>query len=174
MISFSLDDALNILSRTPKVMRAWLTDLPGDFPFNNEGPDTWSPFDVMGHLIHGERTDWIERANRVLGKGPNEFNPFDREAQFKESEGKTLGQLLDEFESVRQENLAKLKAMNIQDEDLDKTGIHPEFGEVTLRQLLSTWVAHDHTHIAQIARVIGKQYLEEVGPWKQYLGIMNR
>jgi hypothetical protein len=174
-ISYSIDDACAILIRTPAVLETMLAGLPDAWLRNNEGGETWSPFDIAGHLLHGERTDWIPRLAKVMGSDPdNHFMPFDRFAQFRESEGKTIAAVLEEFSVIRKQNLAVLRSANITQEDLDaRTGIHPQFGEVTLRQLLSTWVAHDLAHIAQIARVMAKQYKDEVGPWKEYLRIMT-
>lgn len=174
-MKYTLPEAIAVLSRTPAVLDSLLRDLPDAWTLPNEGPDTWSAFDVVGHLIHGEKTDWIPRARLILSDAADKrFESFDRFAQFENSRGKTLSQLLDAFAHVRQENLNALKAWNLTDADLDKTGIHPEFGTVTLRQHLATWVAHDLGHIAQIARVMAKQYREETGPWVKFLGILNR
>lgn len=174
-MKYTLSDAIAILERTPAVLDRLLRDLPGAWTSPNEGPDTWSAFDVIGHLIHGEKTDWIPRARLILSDAMDKrFEPFDRFAQFENSKGKTLSQLLGEFASLRAENLNTLKSWNLQEFDLEKTGIHPAFGAVTLRQLLATWVTHDFTHIGQIARVMAKQYKEEVGPWVQYIGILNQ
>lgn len=167
---FTVELGLEILERTPAVLRAWLSGLSPAWVTANEGPDTWNPYDVVGHLIHGERTDWMTRAKMILGGGGT-FATFDRFAQFRESEGKSLAQLLDEFEAVRRENLAALKAFALTGEDLDRTGTHPKFGTVTLRQLLSTWVAHDLDHLMQISRVMGKQLKDDVGPWTEYLRV---
>ncbi len=140
----------------------------------NEGDNTWSAYDIVGHLIHGEKTDWITRAKIILGNSPNkEFEAFDRFAQYENSRGKTLNQLLDDFESLRAENLKELKSFNITNKDLFLEGIHPHFGKITLKHLLSTWVAHDLGHIAQISRVIAKQYKSEVGPWLEYITILQ-
>lgn len=174
-MKYALPDAIAILERTPSVLDGWLRDLPDAWTSPNEGPDTWSAFDVMGHLIHGEKTDWIPRARIILSEAADKrFEPFDRFAQFENSVGKTLSQLLDEFASLRSDNLKTLKSWNLQETDLDKTGIHPAFGTVTLRQHLATWVTHDFTHISQIARVMAKQYKEEVGPWVKYIGVLNQ
>jgi len=141
----------------------------------NEGPDTWSPFDVVGHLIQGERTDWIPRARMILEEGRSRaFEPFDRFAQFRDSEGKTLDALLDEFGRLRAQSLATLKAWQLTDAQLALEGEHPVFGAVTLRQLLATWTAHDVSHLAQISRVMAKQYRDAVGPWRAYLPVMDR
>lgn len=174
-MKYAISDAIAVLERTPAVLDCLLRGLPDVWTSPNEGPDTWSVFDVIGHLIHGEKTDWIPRARLILSDAPDkQFEPFDRFAQFQNSAGKTLPQLLDEFASLRSENLNALTSWNLQESDLEKTGIHPAFGAVTLRQLLATWVAHDCTHIAQIARVMAKQYKEEVGPWVAFLGILNQ
>ena len=164
-----------ILERTPATLRAMLSGLGPEWIDENEGLDTWSPFDIVGHLVHGEHTDWIARADIILAQGESRrFLPFDRTAMFRESQGKNLGQLLDEFESIRKSNLEIARKWSLTEEQLDLTGEHPKFGSVTLRQLLSTWVAHDLSHIAQIARVMAKQYRDAVGPWREYLPIMDR
>ncbi len=174
-MKYALEKALPILERTPAVLKLMLDGLSGEWITSNEGPDTWSPYDVAGHLLHGEHTDWMVRIKICLSDtGDKKFAPFDRFAQFHESEGKTLGQILDEFAAARKQNLDELKAMGLTPADLDKTAVHPSFGTVTLRQLLATWVAHDLSHIAQVARVMAKQYKEEVGPWVEYLSIMHR
>ena len=173
-MKFSLEKSIHILDRTPAVLKTLLRNLPEDWTAPNEGPDTWSPYDVVGHLIHGEKTDWIPRARIILEQGEKQpFTPFDRFAQFVESKGKTLNQLLDEFESHRTDNIKTLKALNITEADLTKTGIHPEFGAVTLENLLAAWVVHDLGHIHQISRVMAKQYTNEVGPWTQYMGVLK-
>ena len=169
-----MDDAVAILSRTPATFNALLRDLPDGWLNVNEGDNTWSPFDVVGHLIHGERTDWMERAGIILEHGESTpFKKFDRLAQFRDSQGRTLGSLLDEFAELRAKNLRDLQDLQLTDADLDRKGTHPELGTVTLRQLLSTWVAHDLDHIVQIARVLARQYSEEVGPWRAYLRIIS-
>lgn len=173
-MEFNLEHAIAVLSQTPRTLRSMLENLPREWAENNEGPETWSPYDILGHLIHGEKTDGIPMMEIILSDGSNKkFEPFDRFAQFKESQGKTLRQLLDEFDSLRKENIAKLRAKNLRAADFSKTGIHPAFGDVTLAQLLSTWVAHDLNHIAQIVRVMAKQYKTEVGPWMEYLRILQ-
>lgn len=171
---FSFGDALPILRRTPAVLRALLWDLPQPWAQGTEGPDTWSPFDIVGHLIHGERTDWITRTEILLDHGEAKpFPPFDRFAQFEASRGKTLHELLDTFAEARAASLLRLESLGLQDEDLDRRGRHPELGPVTLRELLATWVAHDLSHIAQTARVMGRQYSAEVGPWRAYLPMLG-
>jgi len=169
---FTVPHGLEVLERTPAVLRALLGGLSDDWTTATEGPDTWSPYDVVGHLIHGERTDWMTRAE-IIRAGGGTFKTFDRFAQFHESAGKTLPQLLDEFEAVRRENLARVRGWQLTDRDLAMTGTHPVFGTVTLRQLMSTWVAHDLDHTMQIARVMGRQLTADVGPWVEYLRIVR-
>jgi len=141
---------------------------------NNEGSETFSPYDVVGHLIHGEKTDWTVRSKTIMEFGLSKtFEPYDRFAQFEESKGKTLSSLLIEFEKLRNENIAWLKSLLLTETDLDKKGMHPSLGEVTLRNLLSCWVVHDLTHFAQITRVMAKQYKEEIGPWTEFFRILN-
>lgn len=173
-MEFNVDKSVQILGRTPSVLKALLQNLHDDWVVNNEGPDTFSPYDVIGHLIHGEKTDWRVRATMIMEYGESKtFVPYDRFAQFDESKGKSLQQLLDEFDKLRTENLEWLVALQLSSEDLDKKGVHPSLGAVTLRQLLSTWVVHDLTHIAQVSRVMAKQYKEEIGPWVEFFRIMN-
>jgi hypothetical protein len=174
-MEFDLGAGVAVLERTPATLRAMLEGLPADWTDATEGPDTWSPYVILGHLIHGERTDWIARAEIILEQGPNRrFTPYDRFAQFRESQDKTLAALLDEFESLRRENLTTLAAWRLSDDQLELTGEHPEFGSVTLRQLLATWVTHDLGHVAQTARVMAKQYRDAIGPWRAYLPIVDR
>jgi len=174
-MDFDLDTGIAVLERTPNTLRAMLSGLPHAWIDATEGPDTWSPYVVIGHLNHGERADWIPRAQIILAQGANRrFEPFDRMAQFHESKGKSLAQLLDEFEKLRAHSLSTLKEWHLTEAQLALEGEHPAFGPVTLRQLLATWVAHDLGHIAQIARVMAKQYRDAVGPWRQYLPIMDR
>lgn len=174
-MEFDLTTGIVVLERTPAVMRAMLAALPDAWTTANEGPETWTPYDIMGHLIHGERTDWIPRARIILDQGASRrFAPFDRFAQFRESEGKPLGDLLDELARLRADNLATLAGWRLTDAQLALEGEHPELGRVTLRQLLATWVAHDLGHIAQTARVMAKQYRDAVGPWRAYLPVMDR
>lgn len=175
MISFRLDEAIQILESTPATINALLKGKPEAWINNNEGNETWSPFDVVGHLVHGEKTDWISRMKIILmGEGGKSFEPFDRFAQFETSKGKTMDTLLDEFASLRKRNIETLKGKNLQENDLDRKGIHPSLGEVTLRQLLATWTVHDLSHIAQICRVMSKQYTDEVGPWKAYIPLLSK
>jgi hypothetical protein len=170
----SLEKSFEILERTPAVLRTLLGNLHDDWVMNNEGPETFSPYDVVGHLIHGEKTDWITRMKIILESGLSRpFDPYDRFAQFEESKGKSLQQLLDEFGQLRKTNLEWLQSLDLTEEDLDKKGLHPSLGEVTLRNLLATWVVHDLTHIAQITRVMAKQYKEEMGPWPEFFRILS-
>ena len=168
-------NAVAILVRTPRVLRTLLDGLSAEWTDATEGGETWSPSIVVGHLIHGERTDWMARANIILEQGANRrFEPYDRLAQFEESKGKSLAMLLDEFEQLRATNVATLRSWALTDEQLAQTGEHPAFGSVSLRQLLSTWVAHDLGHLTQTTRVLAKQLRDEVGPWRQYLSVMDR
>ena len=171
---FALASAVPVLSRTPRVLDVLLRDLPPPWITATEGPSTWSPYDVVGHLIHGERTDWMPRVEHLLTHGDSKpFQAFDRYAQFENSKGMTLGQLLDTFATLRADNIRRLEALELEDVDFERTGLHPELGRVTLGQLLATWVAHDLDHIVQVARVMGRQYSREVGPWSQYLRIIE-
>lgn len=173
-MNFTLEKSLEILERTPKVLITMLQDISDDWTSANEGGETWSVYDILGHLIHGEKTDWVPRADIILSETTDKaFKPFDRFAQFEDSKGKTLNQLLDEFKILREHNVEHLRSKKLTDKNLEEKGIHPAFGEVTLSQLLSTWVAHDLNHIAQISRVMAKQYLTEVGPWTAYLKILQ-
>jgi uncharacterized damage-inducible protein DinB len=174
-MEFDLAAGTTVLERTPRVLRALLADLSPTWTDATEGPETWSPYDVVGHLIHGERTDWLARARLILAQGPERrFAPYDRFAQFHESQGKTLADLLDEFAALRAENLTTLAGWRLTEAQLALEGEHPAFGAVTLRQLLATWVAHDLAHLAQVSRVMAKQYREAVGPWRAYLPVMDR
>ena len=171
---YSVEKSIEILETTPAVLKALLSGIHEDWLMNNEGPETFSPYDVIGHLIYGEKTDWVPRAKIILEFGLSKpFTPWDRFAQYEESEGKTLQQLLDEFEIVRRENMIWFKSLSLTEADLDKKGMHPQLGEVTLRHLLATWVVHDLTHIAQITRVMAKQYKEDMGPWPEFFRILN-
>jgi len=173
-MEFKIDDALPILERTPHVVSLLLRNLPEGWIYQNEGGETWTAYDVIGHYIHGEKTDWIPRMQIILGDGDKHFVPFDRFAQFRDSKGKTLEQLLDEFASLRKQNIQQLKSIELTGQVLNRKGIHPQFGEVTFKELLSSWVVHDLTHINQITRVMAKQYTEAVGPWKAYMSILNK
>ena len=171
---FVMTEAVAVLERTPATLDALLRGLPDGWIAANEGGGTWSPFDVLGHLIHGERTDWMLRARIILEHGDTRpFDTFDRFAQFHESSGKTLESLLDEFAELRRANLRDLASLALTDADLARRGRHPALGIVMLRQLLATWVAHDLDHIMQIARVLARQYSDEVGPWRAYLRIIS-
>jgi hypothetical protein len=171
---FVLVEAIEILSRTPAMLDALLRGLPEAWIVAHEGAQTWSPFDIIGHLIHGERTDWMPRAKIILEHGDaRPFDRFDRLAQFTASAPRTLDSLLDEFATLRQRNLEELRALQLTPADLDRPGRHPELGPVTLRQLLATWTAHDLDHVMQISRVLGRQYSDEVGPWRAYLRIIS-
>lgn len=174
-MDFDLTAGIAVLERTPHALRAMLAGLPEAWTNATEGPETWSPYVIVGHLIHGERTDWISRARIILAQGADRrFTPYDRFAQFRESQGKSLATLLDEFAVLRTQNLATLAGWRLTDRELALEGEHPEFGRVTLRQLLATWVAHDLGHVAQTARVMAKQYRDAVGPWRAYLPVMDR
>jgi hypothetical protein len=174
-MDFDLTTGIAVLERTPHALRALLAGLPPAWTDATEGPETWSPYVVVGHLIHGERTDWIPRARIILAQGPERrFTPYDRFAQFRESQGKSLADLLDELARLRAENLATLAGWRLTEAQLGLEGEHPDFGPVTLRQLLATWVAHDLGHVAQTARVMAKQYRDAVGPWRAYLPVMDR
>jgi hypothetical protein len=174
MMEHNLPHTISLLTRTPAALDVLLRDLPEAWTFRNEGANTWSAFDVVGHLIHGERTDWMPRVRMVLQFGETKaFEPFDRWGQERESQGKSLGQLLDEFARLRSENLAELRALNLRQEDLELRGRHPSLGVVTLSDLLATWAAHDLTHLHQISRVMAHQYREAVGPWRAYLGVLQ-
>jgi hypothetical protein len=169
-----LEESLGVLTRTPQALDALLRDLPDAWTETTEGPGTWSPYVVIGHLVHGERADWMPRLTIILEHGPTRtFDPFNREAQFRESQGKSLAMLLDEFSALRRDNLARLRALNLQPAQLELQGTHPALGAVTVRQLLATWTAHDLAHILQVSRVMAKRYKQEVGPWAEYLSVMN-
>ena len=174
-MDFDIATGLTVLDRTPRTLRALLAELSPAWTDATEGPETWSPYVIVGHLIHGERTDWIPRAEIILAQGQNRrFTPYDRFAQFRESQGQSLEQLLEEFARLREANLKTLVGWNLTDAQLELSGEHPEFGSVTLRQLLATWVAHDLGHLSQTTRVMAKQYRDAIGPWRAYLSIMNR
>ncbi|HYC51949.1 MAG TPA: DinB family protein [Gemmatimonadaceae bacterium] len=174
-MEFSLERAVPVLDRTPRVLRDMLGGLPAEWTEGTEGGESWSPYVVVGHLIHGERTDWIPRAEIILAQGPQRrFTPYDRFAQFTESKGKTLPTLLDEFAELRAGNLATLRGWKLTDQHLALEGEHPAFGAVTLRQLLASWVVHDLGHIVQVARTMAKQYADAIGPWREYLPVVDR
>jgi hypothetical protein len=174
-VNFDLPSAVAVLERTPSVLRSLLAGLSDDWTRPNEGPETWSPFDVLGHLIDAEETNWMVRARVILEQGADRrFPPFDRLRHLSANKGKTLGELLDRFAELRSRNLDKLLALRLTPAQLRLTGEHPEFGSVMLQQLLSTWVVHDLGHMAQITRVMARQYREAVGPWQAYLPVLNR
>lgn len=173
-MKFDLNRSLEILSSTPSVLEALLQNLSDEWLHANEGPDTWSPYDIVGHLVHGEQTDWMERANIILFSEDRRFRKFDRFAQFTESKGKTIHVLLAEFRKLREKNIEHVKSLQLTEDKLNMTGIHPSFGEVTLRQLLATWTVHDLNHLAQISRVLAKQYKPETGPWVEYLPLLTK
>jgi hypothetical protein len=174
-MDFDLTHGIAILERTPRTLRALLEGLPPVWTDADEGPETWSPYIIVGHLVCGERTDWLPRARVILDQGPQRrFAPYDRFAQFRESQGKSLTELLDEFERLRAESLATLAGWRLTEAQLALEGEHPDFGPVTLRQLLAAWVAHDLGHLAQTARVLAKQYRDAAGPWRAYLPILDR
>jgi hypothetical protein len=169
-----VEECISVLTRTPAVLDALLRDLPEAWTAADEGPGTWSPYVVTGHLIHAERADWMPRLAIVLEHGTSRaFDTFNREAQFRESAGKSLSALLDEFSVLRRDNLARLVALNLQPEQLGLRGTHPALGTVTVRQLLATWTAHDLGHLLQVNRVMAKRYRQEVGPWAEYLSVMR-
>ena len=173
-MEFRFDEALPVLQRTPAVLRALLLDLPRVWTEAREGDGSWSPFDVVGHLIHGERTNWMPRIEHLLRYGEQvAYPPFDREAMFAASAGRSLAELLDTFAGLRVDSLSRLNALGLTDADLEKRGCHPEFGVVTLGQQLSTWVVHDLGHVRQIVRVMARQYTDAVGPWRAYLSIVR-
>jgi DinB superfamily len=174
MMDFRFDEALPVLQRTPGVLRALLLELPAAWTYASEGPGTWTPFDVVGHLIHGDRTDWVPRVEHLLRHGDAvAFPAFQRDAMFAASEGRSLAELLDTFAVVRAESLARLNELALTDVDLARHGRHPEFGVVMLREHLATWVAHDLGHIGQIVRVMARQYAAAVGPWRAYLSMLK-
>lgn len=173
-MNFELEHAIPVLKRTPATLKSLLLHLPDPWLVQNEGEGTWSPYDILGHLIHGEHTDWIPRAKIILEHGEaRPFEPFDRVAMFEKSKGKSLAELLDTFAGLRERNLDELEAMNLTPDSLEKRGTHPELGVVTMKQLLATWVVHDLGHIRQVVRVMAKQYRDAVGPWKAYLSILE-
>lgn len=174
-MNFDLNKSIEILSRTPGTLEHMLVGVSDEWLKHNERDGTWSPYDVVGHLIHGERTDWIPRARIICSNARDKpFEPFDRFAQMESEQLLSMRQLLDTFSQLRHQNLAILQAMNLTAADLNRTGIHPALGVVSLRELLATWTVHDLGHIAQIARVMAKQYQTEVGPWAAYLGILKQ
>ena len=173
-MKFQIEKAIEILSQTPVTVKSLLGNLSDDWVTNAVNSENWSPFDIVGHLIHGEETDWIPRAEIILGQGENSiFEAFDRFAQFEKSKGKTLNELIETFAVLRTKNLGILREMNLTDEKIKLKGTHPELGEVTLEQLLATWVVHDLNHIKQLVTVLAYKYAENVGVWKRYLSILQ-
>jgi hypothetical protein len=170
---FNLDEALAVLERTPASLSGLLAGLPEKWVHSTEGEGTWSPYDVIGHLIHGERANWMPRARHILAGETRPFDGFDRTAQFNDSKGKMLAELLSTFAQLRTENLSALRAMSLAGNDLARTGMHPALGPVRLEQLLATWAVHDLDHVAQIVRTMAKAYRAEVGPWSEYLSILR-
>jgi len=174
-LEYTVDKAIAIFERTPSVLRFLLDGLDDEWVHGNYGDKTFSPFDVVGHLIHGEKTDWIPRARIILEHGESQpFEPFDRFAMYEASEGKTISELLDEFAALRAANIKHLQELQLSPAHLSMRGTHPELGSVTLASHLSTWVVHDLNHIAQICRALSHQYTDAVGPWKDYLAIISR
>ncbi len=174
-MDFNLSKSIEILQRTPDTLFALLQGISTDWTQNNEGRDTWSVYDIIGHLIHGEQTDWIPRIEIMLSESKDKtFPPFDRLAQFQESKDKTLVALLAEFKSLREKNIKHLHALHLTKNDFTKKGMHPALGEVTLAQLIATWTVHDLNHLAQISRVMAKQYKESTGPWIAYRTILQQ
>lgn len=173
-MNFSIEKSIEILERTPDALTALLQGLSPEWTTANEGGESWSVYDIIGHLVYGEKANWVTRMELILSDQPDKtFTPFNRLAQFEESKGKTLEDLLQEFKTVREQNIAHLRSKQLTEDDLAKKGIHPTFGEVTLAQLLATWAVHDLSHTAQISRVMGKQYKEAVGPWVEFLRILQ-
>jgi hypothetical protein len=173
-MAHDLEKTIALIERTPKVLNNLLRDLPDDWTMRNEGEKSWSAYDIVGHLIHGEKTDWIPRAKRILESGESKpFDKFDRFAQERESKGKSLGELLDEFGRLRAESIRQLRALNLQTKDLERKGTHQVLGTVTLSQLLASWAAHDLTHLHQLSRVMAHQYREAIGPWTKFMGVMQ-
>ncbi len=171
-MNFQPDQGIEVLGRTPAVLRALLGGLSDVWVLSNYGDKTFSPFDVVGHLIHGERTDWIPRARIILAHGEAKaFEPFDRYAMYEDSKGKSLAELLDTFETLRRQNIGELQAMQLTPEKLALRGTHPELGPVTMEQLLAMWVVHDLNHIHQIAKSMAFQYRDNVGPWRRFVSI---
>lgn len=174
-MEFQIDQAIEVLSRTPAVLQSMLRGLSDPWVQNNYGEKTFSPFDVVGHLIHGERADWIPRARIILEHGEAQpFEPFDRYAMYEASEGKSIGELLRTFAELRSRNIETLRELRITPAQLALRGTHPELGSVTLENLLATWVAHDLNHIHQIAKSMAYQYHQRVGPWREYLTVLPR
>ncbi|MGA8270474.1 MAG: DinB family protein [Candidatus Sulfotelmatobacter sp.] len=174
LTEFNLAEAIAILTRTPGTLNALLSGMPNTWVHCNEGKDSWSAFEIVGHLIVGESTDWMPRVRVILEHGDaRPFEPFDRFAQKKESQNKPMQELLDDFARLRIKNIAALQALNLQENDLTRRGRHPALGAVTLSELLATWAVHDLTHLHQLSRVMAHQFRDAVGPWKAYLGVLQ-
>ncbi|OUR93926.1 hypothetical protein A9Q87_04250 [Flavobacteriales bacterium 34_180_T64] len=174
-MNYKIDQAVEILRQTPQTLNTLLSNLSDDWIFCNEGGESWNAFDIVGHLIHGEKTDWIARLKIILNQSSNiTFESYNRFAQFENSKGKTMSELLKAFSELRTDNLSYLESLHLSEAQLKLKGIHPELGEVTLKELLACWVTHDLGHISQIARVMAKQYKNEVGPWVAYIPILNK
>lgn len=174
-MEFRLDQAVSVLRRTPSTLDSLLRDLSDEWLAADEGPDSWTPYDVIGHLLHAEETNWVPRAKVILTHGEaRAFEPFDRFAMFEQSKGKSLGDLLDSFSRLRRRSLGELEAMELTPELLEKRGRHPDLGAVTLGQLLAAWVVHDLSHTGQVVRVMARQYGEAVGPWRPYFGLLRK
>jgi hypothetical protein len=173
-MEFNVNRSIEILSATPAVLEQWLGGLSDDWIYSNEGENTWSPHVVVGHLIYADETNWIARARKILSDVDNRFEPFNRQAQFELYNDKDIRELLTRFAVVRKNALKELSSLELNEKTLSRTGIHPEFGKVTLSQLLSTWTVHDLDHINQISRVLAKQYHDAVGPWTAFLGVLKR
>ena len=173
MIEFKLEDAIKLISNTPSVVESMLSGLPDEWLTCRENEDSWNAVEILVHFNHGERTDWVTRTKIILGEGSKEFEPFERESGFEGLNADDVPNLVSEFKELRRQNIAEIVGMNLSEDDYEKKGIHPEFGDVTLRQLLAAWVVHDLGHIQQLSRVLAKQYKEEVGPWVKYMSILN-
>lgn len=174
-MDFEIGHAIEVLERTPAVLRTLLTGLSDPWIHNNYGQKTFSPFDVVGHLVHGEITDWLARAKIILEHGEAKpFEPFDRYAMYDASKGKTITELLDTFESLRRQNIEDLKALRLTPQQLLSRGTHPELGPITMKELLTMWAVHDLNHIAQIAKAMAFQYRDGVGPWLPFVSILRR
>lgn len=170
---YTLAEGIKILERTPNVLNVLLGNIGDHWGRRKEGGESWSPFDIVGHLLHGEKKDWTERLHKILNEENKPFEPFDRFAQLKDNERRTMEEILAEFAELRAKNIQHLKSLAIKESDFDKKGMHPALGTVSLRNLLATWTVHDLNHLAQITRVMAHQYKQEVGPWKEYLPVLN-
>ena len=173
-MEFNINRSIEVLARTPEVLQKMLGGLSDDWLLENEGENTWSPHTVIGHLIYADESNWMPRARKILSDTDNRFEPFNRLKQFELYNDRSISELLTKFSVVREDSLKQLRSLQLNEKTLSKKGIHPDFGEVTLSQLLSTWTVHDLDHINQISRVMAKQYDEAVGPWKSFLGVLRR